>query len=343
MKIAINGFGRIGRIVARNLFQDSKFKDNLNLVAVNDLATPKDLAFSLRYDTTHGAYPGDIKSDSESITIDGHKIACIREPNPSKLPWKALGVDLVLECTGRYTDKEAAEQHLGAGAQRVIISAPAKGDIGTFVMGVNHKTFDPEKNFIVSNASCTTNCLAPMAHVLHSRWKILSGFMTTIHSYTSDQRILDNIHSDPRRARTAAQNMIPTTTGAAKSVGKVIPELEGKLDGISVRVPTPNVSLTDLVARVEKPVTVDEINRALEEASKNGLRGVLGVSADPLVSSDFNGNKLSSIVDLACTNVIEDDRGDTLVKLCSWYDNETGFSCRMLDLAMHIKESCKYS
>jgi len=333
MKIAINGFGRIGRIIARNLFLNPEHRKTLQLVAVNDLATPQELAFSLKYDSTHGTYPLDIKSDAESITIDGHRIACIKQPKAEELPWKSFGVDIVFECTGRLTDKDSAMAHIKAGAKRVIVSAPAKGVDGTFVMGVNHKTYDPSKHVIVSNASCTTNCLAPMANVIHNKWGIKSGYMTTIHSYTSDQRIIDNIHKDPRRSRTAAANMIPTTTGAAKSVGEVIPALKGKLDGISVRVPTPNVSFTDLVAVLEKSATAEEINQALREAANGELKGILGVCEEELVSSDFNGNPLSSIIDAKVTAAMP---AQNMIKVCSWYDNETGFSCRMLDFAAYM-------
>jgi glyceraldehyde 3-phosphate dehydrogenase len=333
MKIAINGFGRIGRIVARELFKNPEFRKNLQLVAVNDLGTPKELAFALKYDTTHGTYKYDVTSDAESISIDGQKIACLKVANAPELPWAKLGVDLVLECTGRFTTKEGAMAHVTAGAKKVIISAPATGVDGTFVMGVNHKNYDAAKHTVVSNGSCTTNCLAPMAHVIHSRWGIKSGYMTTIHSYTSDQRLIDNLHKDPRRSRTAAQNMIPTSTGAAKALGEVIPSLKGKLDGIAVRVPTQNVSLTDLVANLEKPATREEINNALVEASKGELKGILSCSNEPLVSSDYNGNQFSSNIDLEMTSVMKNDLGGSLVKVLSWYDNETGFSCRMLDLA----------
>ena len=333
MKIAINGFGRIGRIVARNLFLNSEQRKTLNLVAVNDLASPAELAFTLKYDTTHGTYPLEISHDAESITIDGHRIACLKHANPVELPWSKLGVDVVFECTGRYTDKESASVHLKQGAKRVIVSAPAKGVDATFVMGVNHKSFDPAKHVVVSNASCTTNCLAPVAYVLQSNWGIKNGFMTTVHSYTSDQRLVDNIHKDPRRARSAAMNIIPTTTGAAKTVGEVIPALKGKLDGISLRVPTQNVSFTDFVAVLEKPATKEAINKALAEACNGDLKGFMSFSNEPLVSSDYNGNKFSSIVDTECTNVSADG---LLAKVGSWYDNETGFSCRMLDLASFI-------
>jgi glyceraldehyde 3-phosphate dehydrogenase len=334
-RIAINGFGRIGRIVARNLFANPNFRNSIELVAVNDLGAPEELAFSFLYDSTHGKFPGKIETTADSFHINGKKVSCLKVANPSELPWKNLDVDVVLECTGRFTDKESASVHLKSGAKKVIISAPAKGVDLTVVMGVNHSKYDPSQHHVLSNASCTTNCLAPIAHVIHQKWGIKQGYMTTIHSFTSDQRILDNLHKDPRRARTASTNMIPTTTGAAKAVGEVIPELKGRLDGIAVRVPTPNVSLTDLVATVEKPVTRDELNKALFEASESTLKGILGFCKEPLVSSDFNGNILSSIVDAECTSVMSGPHGN-LVKVCSWYDNETGFSNRMLDLVQLI-------
>jgi glyceraldehyde 3-phosphate dehydrogenase len=339
MKIAINGFGRIGRVTARALFSNSELRKQLELVAINDLASPKDLAFAMKHDSTHGKLPFEISFDAESITIDGLRFACLKIPNPSELPWGKLGVDLVLECSGRYTDKEAASAHLKAGAKKVIVSAPAKGVDLTVVMGVNHMQYDASKHHVLSNASCTTNCLAPVVHTLHSNFGLKHGFMTTIHSYTSDQRLIDNIHSDPRRSRTAGTNMIPTTTGAAKTVGEVIPELKGKLDGFSVRVPTPNVSLTDFVAELNREVTVKEVNDALVKASQEGLKGIMQICHEPLVSSDFNGNPYSSIVDIECTKVIggSGDKG-TMVKVDAWYDNETGFSTRMLELCKLVAQ-----
>ncbi len=335
MKIAINGFGRIGRIVTRQLFLNPEFSKKIELVALNDLGAPEELAFSFQYDSTHGKFPHPVEASKDAISIAGKKIPCLKIANPTELPWKSLGVDVVLECTGRFTDKEAAMVHLKSGAKRVIVSAPAKGADLTVVMGVNHTQYDPQKHVVLSNASCTTNCLAPMASVIHKKWGIKQGFMTTIHSYTSDQRILDNLHKDPRRARTAGTNIIPTTTGAAKAVGEVIPELKGRLDGISMRVPTPNVSLTDLVATLEKPATREEINATLKEASETSLKGIMGFCTEPLVSSDFNGNPLSSIIDADCTSAMSGPHGN-LIKVCSWYDNETGFSCRMLDLVNYI-------
>lgn len=339
MRIAINGFGRIGRVVARQLFTHPELADKLELVAVNDLGAPKDLAFSLQHDSTHGKLPFEVSYDEESISVDGKKFACLKIANPAELPWQKLGVDLVLECTGRYTNGKDAEAHIKAGARKVIISAPAKDIDLTVVMGVNDSEYKPEQHHILSNASCTTNCLAPVVHVLNKSFGIKYGLMTTIHSYTSDQRILDNLHKDPRRARTAATNMIPTTTGAAKAVGLVIPELNGKLDGLAVRVPTPNVSLTDFVAEVKEDVTAEQVNAALREAAEGPLKGILGFSTEPLVSSDYNGNRLSSIVDADCTTVTGNDGAGkgSMVKIYSWYDNETGFSNRMLELAALVK------
>jgi glyceraldehyde 3-phosphate dehydrogenase len=336
MKIAINGFGRIGRIVARQLFSNPEYRKNLNLVAINDLATPQELAFSFKYDSTHGTFPTEVSSDAESMTVDGHKFHCLKVANPNELPWSKFGVDLVLDCTGRNTDKESASVHLKQGAKKVMISAPAKGIDLTVVMGVNHSLYDNSKHHILSNASCTTNCLAPVAHTLHKHFEIKHGYMTTIHSYTSDQRLIDNIHKDPRRARTAAANIIPSTTGAAKTVGEVIPSLKGKLDGIAVRVPTPNVSFTDFVCTVKKTTTAAEVNKVLQEACKGELKGFMDFSTLPLVSSDYNGNKFSSIVDAEQTSVHIAEDGETMIKVCSWYDNETGFSCRMLDLAQLV-------
>jgi glyceraldehyde-3-phosphate dehydrogenase type I len=338
MKIAINGFGRIGRIITRELFLQKNLREKLELVAVNDLSTPKDLAFLVKRDSLHGTLPLDVKSDAESITIDGQRILVCKESKPENLPWAKLGVDVVFECTGRFTDKESASTHLKAGAKKVIVSAPAKGVDATIVMGVNHKVYDAAKHTVISNASCTTNCLAPIAYVLNKKFGIERGLMTTVHSYTSDQRLLDNVHSDHRRARAAAVSMIPTTTGAAKTVGKVIPELEGKLDGFSIRVPTADVSFTDFVVTLKTKVSKEEINEALIQAAREELKGVLETTDEPLVSSDFIGNRNSSIVDLDLTNVMAEgsDSKGTMVKVCSWYDNEVGFSNRMLDLAAYM-------
>jgi len=339
LKIGINGFGRIGRIVARQLYSNPELRKKLQIVAVNDMSTPKELAFLFKRDSVHGTYAGTVTHDAESISIDGQKIAVWKQTDPTKLPWGSLGADVVFECTGRFTNREGAAQHLAGGAKRVIVSAPAKGVDLTIVMGVNHQLYDASKHTVVSNASCTTNCLAPMAAVLHEKFGIQHGLMTTVHSYTSDQRLIDNTHADPRRARTAALNMIPTTTGAAKTVGEVIPALKGKLDGHSVRVPTADVSFTDLVVTLEKSTTAEEINAAFREAAQGKLKGILDVCDEPLVSSDFIGNRYSSTIDSALTMVMPG--GSTpgcMVKVCSWYDNEVGFSTRMLDLAALIAE-----
>jgi glyceraldehyde 3-phosphate dehydrogenase len=335
VKIAINGFGRIGRVVARQLYAKPEFRKNIQLVCVNDTSNLADLTFSLKYDTTHGKFPGTVSQDGENVIIDGEKIRAVKQLDPLQLPWKELGVDIVFECTGRFTDKEGASKHLQAGAKKVFVSAPGKGMDLTVVMGVNHEKYE-KSHQILSLASCTTNCLVPVAHVVHNKFGIVSGLMTTVHSYTGDQRLLDNAHRDPRRSRSAAVNMIPTTTGAAKSVGEVIPALKGKLDGLSIRVPTPNVSITDAVFLLSKKTSKDEINAALLEASKTELAGIMGIVNEPLVSSDFNGNELSSIVDVALTNVITNDAGASMAKICAWYDNETGFSTRMLEFAAYV-------
>lgn len=337
VKIGITGFGRIGRIVARQLFLNPELRKHIQLAAINDLGDAKANAHSFKYDSTHGRFPMPVSHDAESITIDGQKIPFVKYADPKQIPWKALGVDVVLECTGRFVDREGAAQHMASGAKKVIISAPGKGVDLTVVMGVNHKNYDASKHHVLSNASCTTNCLAPLVHVLHTEFGLKHGFMTTVHSYTSDQRLLDNVHQDPRRARTAAVNMIPTTTGAAKTVGEVIPALKGKLDGLSFRVPTVDVSITDFVATLDRSVTKDEVNAALVKHSKGDLKGFLDVSNEPLVSSDYIGNTFSSIVDAELTHVIGGDgKSGPMVKVCSWYDNEVGFSARMLDLVRHI-------
>ena len=336
IKIGISGFGRIGRIITRQLYANPELRKKIQIVAVNDLGSSEEAAFSFKYDTVHGKFPYNVKSDAESITLDSDKIAYLKYSKPSDIPWGKYGVDVVFECTGHFVDKEGASGHLKGGAKKVVISAPGKNVDLTVVMGVNHKSYDPSKHTVLSNASCTTNCLAPIAHVLHSKFGIKQGMMTTIHSYTSDQRLIDASHKDPRRARAAALNMIPTTTGAAKSVGEVIPALKGKLDGFSVRVPTANVSLTDLVAELEKPATKEEINAVLTAAAEGELKGFLAVSNEPLVSQDYNGNAASSTVDLQSTMVI--GTSGNMIKVCSWYDNETGFSTRMLDLAAYMAE-----
>jgi glyceraldehyde 3-phosphate dehydrogenase len=330
-KVGINGFGRIGRVTTRLLWDHPE----LELVAINDLTPTEQNVQLLKYDSVHGRWPHEVVGDKNAMSVDGKTLKVFNYKDPSEIPWKDLGVELVFESTGIFTNYEGASKHFKGGAKKVIVSAPVKDDdkIRTFVMGVNHEQYDPAKDDVVSNASCTTNCLAPVVKVLNDKFKITRGLMTTVHSYTNDQRVLDLGHSDPRRMRAAALNMIPTSTGAAKAVGLVIPELKGKLTGLSVRVPTPNVSLVDFVADVEHATTVQEVNQVLEAAANAGpLKGFLSVIHEPLVSSDFNGSKYSSSVDLLSTMVV--DR--TMVKVLSWYDNETGFSSRMIDLATWI-------
>ncbi len=328
LKIAINGFGRIGRVVFREALKSSE----IEIVAVNDLTDAAMLAHLLKYDSVHGVFDADVQSDGDYLIVDGKKVRVYEERDPAALPWKELDVDVVVESTGIFTNKAALSKHLEAGAKKVILSAPAKDDITTLVMGVNHESYDPENDDIVSNASCTTNCLAPVVKVLHEQFGLKRGLMTTVHSYTNDQRILDLPHSDYRRARAAAESMIPTTTGAASAVTKVIPELAGKLDGMAVRVPTPNVSLVDFVAELEKDVTVEEVNDAFKRAAKEELKDILVYSDLPLVSTDYNGNPSSSTVDGLSTMVLEDN----MVKVISWYDNETAYSARCIDLALHM-------
>ena len=325
-KVAINGFGRIGRLVARAILE--RDDHDLELVSINDLADAKANALLFGHDSSHGRFPGEVSASDDSITVNGRKIAVTKEREPGKLPHKDQGVDIVLECTGFFQSKDASLPHLDAGAKRVLISAPAKGVDNTIVFGVNDDTLTAEQ-IVVSNASCTTNCLAPIAKVCHDTVGIERGFMTTIHSYTNDQRMLDQMHSDMRRARGGAQNMIPTTTGAARAVGLVLPELNGKLDGSSVRVPTPNVSLVDLVFVPGRDTSVDEINGALKAAADGPMNGVLDYTDQPLVSSDFNHYPASSTVDSLETTVME----GKLVRVVSWYDNEWGFSNRMIDTA----------
>ncbi len=326
VQIGINGFGRIGRVFYRAALKNP----SIRVVAINDLMNANTMAHLLKYDTVHGTLEAEVTGHGDSIHVAGNPVVIRSVKEPDKIDWKALGVDIVAECTGLFTKRDDAARHLAAGARKVIISAPATNPDATIVMGVNSDRYDPKQHHIVSNASCTTNCLAPVAKVLHESFKIRRGLMTTVHSYTGDQRLLDFPHKDLRRARAAAQNMVPTTTGAAKAVGLVLPELAGKLNGLAVRVPTPNVSLVDLVVDIEKPgVTVADVNAALKSASEKTLAGILGYSEAPLVSSDFNGCPLSSIVDAPNTYVI-----DNLVKVISWYDNETGYSTRMADLAV---------
>jgi len=325
VKIGINGFGRIGRL----LFRAALKNPEVSVVAINDLTNSETMAHLLKYDSVHGTLSVTVAAKGDGIEVGGKTVAIRSVKDPEKIDWKDLGVDIVAECTGFFTKREDAAKHLTAGARKVVISAPATNPDITVVMGVNSHRYDPKQHHIVSNASCTTNCLAPVAKVLHENFKIKHGLMTTVHSYTGDQRLLDFPHKDLRRARSAALSMVPTTTGAAKAVGLVLPELAGKLNGLAVRVPTPNVSLVDLVVAIEKTgVTVSEVNAARKEASEKALNGILGYSEAPLVSVDFNGCPLSSIVDAPNTYVI-----DNMVKVLAWYDNETGYSTRMVDLA----------
>jgi glyceraldehyde 3-phosphate dehydrogenase len=328
VKIGINGFGRIGRMVLRAALKHP----DVEVVAINDLTDSETMAYLLQYDSVHGRLNMNVTAQKDSIDIDGKSIAIRSVKDPEKIGWSDLGVDIAAECTGIFRDREGASKHLTAGARKVIISAPAGDPDITIVMGVNSNQYDPRQHHIISNASCTTNCLAPVAKVLLENFGLTGGLMTTIHSYTGDQRLLDFPHKDLRRARAAALSMIPTTTGAAKAVALVLPELSGKLNGLAIRVPTPNVSLVDLVATVEKSdVTVSDINEALKQASEDSLSGILGFSDAPLVSIDYNGSSLSSIVDGPTTYVV-----DNMVKVLSWYDNEAGYSHRMVDLAAMV-------
>jgi glyceraldehyde 3-phosphate dehydrogenase len=327
LKVAINGFGRIGRLVLRAIAEQKR--QDLQIVAINDLADIEDNAYLLRYDSVHGPAPFPIKTSGKILDAGLGPIQVLAEPHPEKLPWRELNIDLVMECSGRFTSRETAAKHLTAGAKRVLISAPADDVDHTVVFGVNHQTLTRE-HIVVSNASCTTNCLAPVAFVLHKALGIDHGYMTTIHAYTGDQRLVDTFHKDPRRARSAALSMIPTSTGAARAGGLVLPELRGKLDGTAIRVPTPNVSLIDFKFVAKKSTTREEINDAIQKAEANELKGVLGTVNEPLVSCDFNHNPLSSVFDLSQTQVIE----GRFCRILSWYDNEWGFSNRMSDTAL---------
>jgi len=329
-KIAINGFGRIGRQTFRRILE--KYPE-LDVVAINDLTDNKTLAHLLKYDSIYRTLDNEVSYTENSITVDGKEIKAMAEKDPEKLPWKELGVDIVLECTGFFTDEAGARKHITAGAKKVIMSAPAKEkSTPGFVLGVNDDKFDPKTVDVMDMGSCTTNCVAPMAKVLNDNFRIVKGFMTTVHSYTNDQRILDLPHKDLRRARAGAINIIPTSTGAAKALGKMIPELDGKMDGISVRVPTPTVSLLDLVVEVEKPTTVEEVNQAFKTAEKTeGFKGRLRTESNPLVSTDFIGDTYSSIIDLAETMV-----KDNMIKIVGWYDNEWGYSCRLAEFAEFV-------
>ena len=331
IKVAINGFGRIGRNVLRAYFE-RKVK-GIEFVAVNDLASVNDLAHLFKYDSLYGKYEGEVKAEGDSIIIDGERIKVCAERNPENLPWKEMNVDIVIESTGIFRDKEGASKHINAGAKKVIISAPAKNEDITIVMGVNEENYDSKNHNIISNASCTTNCLAPFAKVVLEKLGIENGVITTVHSYTNDQRILDAVHKDMRRSRAAAESIIPTTTGAAKAVALVLPELKGKLDGMAMRVPTPTVSVVDAVFNVEKEITKEELNNILKEASDNELKGIMGYSDEPLVSMDYRKDARSSIIDALSTMVV----GKT-IKIISWYDNEWGYSNRVVDLAKFVAE-----
>ncbi|NGQ94824.1 glyceraldehyde-3-phosphate dehydrogenase [Brevibacillus sp. SYP-B805] len=330
IKIGINGFGRIGRMVFRRAIQDP----NIDIVAINASYPPETLAHLLKYDTIHGRIDNTIEVNGNRIIVDGKPTIVLSDRDPLNLPWGDLGVEIVVEATGKFKDREGASKHLKKGAKKVVITAPAKEEDVTIVMGVNEHVYDHERHHIISNASCTTNCLAPVAKVLHEAFGIEQGLMTTVHSYTNDQVNIDNPHKDLRRARACGQSIIPTTTGAARAVGKVLPELNGKLNGFSLRVPTPNVSVVDLVVNVQKAVTAEEVNRVLREASAGKMKGYIEFCTEPLVSSDFNGNDHSSIIDGLSTMVM----GDKQVKVIAWYDNEWGYSCRVVDLVRHVSE-----
>ena len=329
IRVGINGFGRIGRCVARILSK----REGVDLVAVNDLSDVNALAHLFKYDSVHRIFDGEVSVVDGDMVIDGDRLRVFAERDPAKLPWGELGCDVVLECTGFFRTRDAAGAHLAGGAKKVVISAPGKGVDGTFVMGVNNDTYDPASHHVISNASCTTNCLAPMAKVLNDTFGIEQGLMTTIHAYTNDQSLLDGIHKDLRRARAGAMSMVPTTTGAAAAVGLVLPELKGRLDGMAIRVPTPNVSLVDLTITTNKPATIETVNAAMKEAADGPLAGVLKYETEPLVSVDLVGNPYSCIYDVALTKA-----SGNIVKTLAWYDNEWGYSTRMCDLAMYVGE-----
>jgi glyceraldehyde 3-phosphate dehydrogenase len=329
IKVAINGFGRIGRCVLRAALLR---KEDIEFVAINDLDKPAALAHLFKYDSVHRTWPGEVKAEEKAIIVDGKRIAVTAEKDPAALPWKSLGADVILECTGRFTAREGAQKHLDAGAKKVLVSAPAKGPDLTIAYGINHDQYDPAKHHIVSAASCTTNCLAPVAKTLQDAFGIEKGLMTTVHSYTNDQRVLDLTHEDLRRARAANLSMIPSTTGAAKAIGEVLPALKGKMHGLSVRVPTPNVSLVDLTVNTQKPATTEAILAAFRKNADGPLKGILEYSDAPTVSVDYNGNPHSAIFDATNAYVM----GDNLVKVMAWYDNEWGFSNRMVDLTKFL-------
>ncbi|ADG83546.1 type I glyceraldehyde-3-phosphate dehydrogenase [Thermincola potens] len=328
VKIGINGFGRIGRLA----FRAAVNTPGIEVVGINDLTDAKTLAHLLKYDSVHGIFNADVQAADDAIVVNGKSVRVTSEKDPAALPWKELGAQVVVESTGRFRNRAEAAKHLEAGAKKVIISAPAKEEDITIVMGVNHEKYDPANHHVISNASCTTNCLAPFAKVIHEKFGIVKGLMTTVHAYTNDQNILDLPHKDLRRARAAGMSIIPTTTGAAKAVALVLPELKGKLNGFAMRVPTPNVSVVDLVAQLEKSTTAEEINAALKAAAENELKGIMAYTDEPLVSKDFNGNPHSSIIDGLSTMVIEGN----LAKIVSWYDNEWGYSCRIIDLIKYM-------
>ena len=328
VKVGINGFGRIGRMVLRAAYE----RDDIVTVAVNDLTDPHTLGHLLKYDSAHRTLHADVTVDGNNIIVSGKKIGVLSEKDPSKLPWKDLEVDIVLECTGLFRDRAQASKHLDAGAKKVVISAPATDPDITVVIGVNHSQYDPKRHHIISNASCTTNSLAPICKVLLDEFGIEKGLMTTIHSYTTDQRLLDFPHKDLRRARAAALSMIPTTTGAAKAVSLVIPELAGKMNGMALRVPTPNVSLTDLVVQLGRPASAQEVNEAFEEASKGSMKGIIEYCNEPLVSVDFNGITASTVIDALSTMAV----GEDMVKVLGWYDNEFGYANRLVDLGAYV-------
>ncbi len=335
-RVAINGFGRIGRQAFKAILE--RYADELEVVAVNDLSDNETLAHLLRYDSTYGAFEGEVEATEDRFVVtygdERMEIRALAERDPTQLPWRDLNIDIVIESTGRFTEADKARAHIQAGATKVLITAPAKGEDITICLGVNEEQYDPERHTIISNASCTTNCLAPVAKVLHDRFGIRRGLMTTVHAYTMDQNLQDNIHRDLRRARAAAINIVPTTTGAAKAVALVIPELKGKFDGFALRVPTPTVSIVDFVAELERPASVEEINAAFQQAADGDMEGILGVSDEPLVSSDYIGTEYSTVVDLPLTMQM----GDNLVKVVAWYDNEWGYSCRVADLTALVGE-----
>ncbi|KOA18286.1 glyceraldehyde-3-phosphate dehydrogenase [Clostridium homopropionicum DSM 5847] len=335
IKVAVNGFGRIGRTFLR-IAQERLSKD-IEIVAINARAEDETLAHLFKYDSCFGKFNGTVEVKKNTLIVNGKEIKIIREGEPKNLPWKELGVDIVVESTGKFKDREKLMQHIEAGAKKVILTAPAKGEDATIVIGVNEETYDPINHNIISNASCTTNCLAPVAKVIDEKFGIVKGLITTIHSYTNDQNILDKTHKDLRRARAAAESIIPTTTGAAKAVAKVLPQLEGKLNGFALRVPTPTVSVTDLVCELSRNVTVEEINQALKEASEGKLAGILGYSEEPLVSVDYKGDDRSSIIDALSTMVIDGN----MAKIIAWYDNEWGYSVRVVDIVNFVADKMK--